>query len=402
LRSLQAVSEPLRPYVALRCALALAGVCLFFTNLDSYAFAANSAPPPVLLVQVFAGAAAILVLGSPRHSIPLLRSPLLVWTWFYFLVTTVWALWMRDAPEVIQDLHDRYRSIVFLLTFAVLFDEPRARRVAMLAVAAGVTAASLLNVAETLSLVTFPDLPGHSRAAGRAAGFYINANGSGLAIAFGLPVAITALPKALRAPLLLLSAVGVIATFSRGAAICFLLVFVWLVWRRTFGGTWAVVLLTSCVVLLLAYVIAYGQTHNLLNDDTSARLMLTKDDTGRLALTLKAWNIFLSSPLIGEGLGSTRVWNEPLYAHNMFATLAADHGVIGLIMFPALGFALIAASGGAAGGFALALMAAGFFSHDLLTERFVLLLAALAASNGASVPSATLHALPDGHAVGSS
>ncbi len=377
---LTAVNEPAGIGAIARCALAAGGVAVFFTNLDSYAAAAWPAPSPTKLVVALAGATAALVLLDPHRPTALLRSPLLAWATLYFLVTTAWAIWTPTGPEVVQELRDRYRSILFLLTFALLFDDPRARRAGVIAVTIGVAIGSLINVAEFLSLVTFADIPG--RIHGRAAGFHINPNASGLALALGFAVVATALPKRWRAPLLLLSAIGIAATFSRGASICLALVFLWLVARGALGPKY-IALIVFCAVLLFTVAADYVQSHGLLDENTSARVHLERGDSNRSALAMKAWEMFARSPLAGNGLGSTRTWDTPDRAHNVFLTLASDHGVLGLIMFPALAVAIVARRRSAAG-YALALMASGFTSHTMLVSRYALLLTALAAAGPAS------------------
>ena len=367
-------------------AIALAGVFLFFTNLDSYVFAVNpSVPPPIIWVVTFMGVALFLAILDSRRAVRLLRSPLSYWALFYFLLTTTWAIFIRVIPELTQQLQDRYRSVAFLLTFGLIFDHPRARRVAMFAVAACVAMAALLNVAETLTLVTFPDVQGY-RTGGRAAGLYFNPNTSGLAIAMGLAVVTERIPKICRVPLLLVSAFGVAATFSRGAMIALALVFLWLVWRKALGTGYVVVAAVGGVCLCL-YAIGYLESHDLLNSNTAARLRLAADDSGRLELALKAWGLFLSAPLLGHGLGSTIVWEGGVRAHNMYVTLAADHGVLGLLTYPAFCLALVKVNRGAIC-LAVLLLIAGVFSHAVLEDRYSLLLVALAASQALEAPQA--------------
>ncbi len=376
-------------------AIALAGVLLFYTNLDSYAFAVYpSLPPPVVWVTAFVGVALFLAILDSRRVVRLSRSPVSYWVLFYFLMSTAWAIFIRVIPELTQQLQDRYRSIGFLLAFLLIFGDPRARRVAMIAVAACAAVAALLNIAEILSLVTFAEIPGY-RTLGRSAGLYFNPNTSGLAIALGVAVAAEHIPKICRVPLLLLSAFGAAATFSRGAMIALALVFLWLVWRRSLG-TGFVVLAAVGGVFLCVYAIGYLQSHDLLNSNTAARMRLAADDSGRLGLALKAWGLFLSSPALGHGLGSTIVWDEDVRAHNMYVTLAADHGVLGLLTYPAFCFALIKSNRGAIC-LALVLLIAGFFSHAVLEDRYSLLLLALAASQAVEAPRA--EAVPLGEAV---
>ncbi len=385
------VTEPNGITALARCALAVAGVAVFFTNLDGYAAAAWPAPDPIKWVVAFAGATAALLVVDPHRPTALLRSPMLAWVALYFFVTTAWALWTPPHPEVVQELRDRYRSILFLLTFALLFDDPRAHRAGVIAVAIGVALASVVNVAEFLSPSPFDDLPG--RIHGRAAGFHVNPNASGLALALGLAAVAPAVSQRWRVPLLLLSAIGIAATFSRGASICLALVFVWLVVQRALGPKYVAVIV-FCAFFLFTAAAGYVDSHGLLDDNTSARVHLEHDDSGRGALAMKAWGMFASSPLAGNGLGSTRTWDAPVRAHNMFLTLASDHGVLGLIVFPALGLALIACRRSAAG-FALALMASGFTSHSVLASRYALLLTALAAAGPASRPTGDLETFED-------
>ncbi len=389
----EAVYEPPRTGVVLQCALAVAGVGLFFTNLDSYAEAAWSAPPPSLWVVAFVGAAVSLLLVNPRHPMALFRSPLIAWILLYFVVTTAWAICSPPFPEVIQELRDRYRSIGLVFALMVLFDKPRARRAGIFAVAICVALASIINVAELLSLVTFADAGVRARVLGRAAGFYINPNSSGLAIALGSAVVAPALPKAWRAPLLLLAAIGIFVTFSRGAAVCMGLVFLWLAARGGLGPKY-VALIVLGGLLLFSYGSDYVQDHGLLNDNTSTRVRLEHGDSGRLDLATKAWGVFARSPLTGNGLGSTETWDSPTRAHNTFLKLAADHGVLGLILFPALAVALIAGRRSATP-YALALMAAGLTNHTMLVSRYALLLTALASARPLSRASTDPHVLDD-------
>ncbi len=360
---------------AARCAFAILGVLVFFTWLDNYAHLFLSGPTPVHLVWAFVGAAAVLIVLGAGAPMPFLRSPLLVWAGAFFLVTTVWAVSTVSSPFDSPALRAYYRSVGFLAAFAVIFDDPRARRVGALTVAAAVVFASCLNLAELFEVVRFSgqeDL----RVAGRSGGLYVNANDCGTAIVFGMAVAIGSIPRAWRIPLLVIGAAGVAATFSRGAAICLAALIPLLVWRKQ------VRLLPAALVCVLVgglwfargdSTVHFLDKSGLLTADTSARLHLEQDDSGRVELAQDAWRMFLDAPLLGNGLGAT------VQAHNEFLTLAGDHGILGLLLFPALALALAASNPGAVP-FSLVLLVAGFFSHNLLDDRASLLAMALAAA----------------------
>jgi len=374
-------AEPLSPTLVLRCALAVVGVALFFTYFDTYAYLAWDAPIPKLWVMAFCGAAAILLALHPHRPAPALRSPFVAWVVLYFLATTLWAVWMRHSPATTQVLHDRYRSIAFLCAFALIFDDPRARRAGVYAVAGATVFASCVNVAHWLGLVEFSDKVAY--VAGRAAGFYGNPNESGIVIACGAAIAVMALPRPWRAPLLVASAVGVATTFSRGAAVCVAAVTVWAIVRGVVSK-W----LALAVFLMIIGLYRGGGTDaldvgDLLNDNTSARVHLAADDSGRAELAAKALALFVGAPILGNGLGATFDWDSTQSSHNMYLNLAADQGIVGLVTFPALLLALVACTRRATG-LSLVLLVAGLFSHDLLDHRAVLLAMALASAREAT------------------
>jgi O-antigen ligase len=381
----------------IRALMAVAAVVLFYTNLDAYAFAAYSLPPPSKWVLAFTGAAALTLLVAPRRAGPVLPKPLVGWILFYFCLSTVWAVFMVGTPERVQALFDRYRSIALLLALAVVFNEPRARRLGALTLGAAVVLASILNVGELFGWVRFAEHAEFLRIDGRAAGLYVNPNTSGQAIALGLAVATAAFPRAFRMPLLLVGAAGVAATFSRGAGVCLVLVFGSLALRRALG-TWTVVLGTLGVFLLLLYGAHYLETNDLLRPDTAARIRLTQDDSGRIDLARQAWEAFLGSPLVGIGLGTTAMWETA--PHNIFVALAAEHGILGLLAYPALGVALYASNRSALLP-ALVLLTLGLFSHNQLTDRYSLLAIALVAVPASPVLAGSSEAPREGDALGS-
>ena len=390
-----AIEEPRSAPDTFRCGLALASVALFYTSLDIYAFVTYSTPPPIQWVVVFAACALALVLFDPRRQVPLLTSALGYWLFFFFCLTTAWGIFAERIPEVVQELNDRYRSIACLVVFCVIFAGARARLVAVWAVVGGIVLASALNVLEMASLVTFSDAL--ERTPGRPAGLYFNPNNAALAIALAVAVVVEDIPRFWRLPLLLVGALGVSATFSRGAMICLLCTYAWLVWRRQLG-TWSFALTSLAGFVLFVYAIGYVQSHDLLTQNTAARLALASDDSGRVELAMKALNVFLDHPLLGNGLATTATWDVDSMAHNLFLTLAADHGVLGMLAFPALAIALIMSRRGSVS-FALVLMLAGLFSHDLLKDRYILLLIALSATPPVLVGSPRRGDLPIGEEV---
>jgi O-antigen ligase len=365
---------------AVRHALVIGAVLLFYTGLDNYAFLALGGPPPTLWIAGFvAGSAAIAVTNLGRPS-ALLRSPVLAWVGWLLALTTAWGL-AAVAPEAIQVIVDRFRSMALLLAFAVLVEDPRTRRRAALAVACAAVGISLLNVAEAIGVLHL-DL---RRIAGRAAGFYVNPNRAGLAIDLGLAMSVAALPARWRLPVVMVGAVGVAATFSRGAGLCFVTIVLALMWTgalRPLQTLARVAALAGLVAVGTGSLTAFLAARGVLNEDTLARLRFAADDSGRTGLAEKAFGLFADAPLLGQGLGATRMWDAEVSSHNVYLDLAASQGVLGLVTYPALVLAIVLAQRRVTP-VATALFVAGVFSHNLLNEPYVLFAIAFSAAGPA-------------------
>ncbi len=375
------LERPAEPGIGLRLRTAVgAGVALFFYSaIDSYASDAWSAPSPVLYVLATVAAAVAAVATTPERLNRVGRLPFMLWLFGYFAMTTLWAIFMKGVPAVTQTLIDRYRSMAMLLALVLLFAEPAVLRAARWAVAAGVALGSALNLAEAFGLQFAPS---EERVAGRSAGFYVNANGSGLALALGAAVVIPFLPRRYRVPLLVVTTAGVAITFSRSAALELVVAALVLAAVRSvrIGRTvFAAVLVAMLFALWSGDISSYFEDTGVLNANTVSRLRLTNDDSGRIELARRAWELFLRSPIVGNGIGATADWDVGLQTHNQYLALGADYGIPGMLMWPLLAVALAFRRKGAWPAAAV-LLVAGFFSHGLLFERPPLLLIALLGS----------------------
>jgi O-antigen ligase len=157
----------------------------------------------------------------------------------------------------------------------------------------------------------------------------------------------------------------------------------WLTWRNVLRGWYLLAALAVAAVMVL-YAAAYLTAHDLPLPDLDARM---SDDSGRVAVLIRAWEMFLEAPLLGKGIGSTVDWNVVISSHNTYLNLAADHGVLGLLMLPSLCYALVAGNRNAAP-LALVLLLTGFFIHDLFSARPYLFALALFTAPEASHASA--------------
>jgi len=362
----------------LRCALAIAAPVALYSNLTQYAEAALGGPKPLFLVIAIVGGAIGAVATEPHRPSKLLRSPLLLWCYLYLLLTTAWGIWRWNVGgPTDQSIADRYRCVAFLVAMAIAFDDGRARRLGRIAVVGVALFTSCVTIAESAGVLVFDD--SLHRTLGRAAGFYVNPNLAGLAITFGLAVGISVVPRVARIPVLLVGAAGIAATFSRGALLCLAVLVAFLLWRKELNPLWTAVAVAG-VALWLAFnggsLEAMLDTSGVLNRDTLARLSMEADDSGRVALARKVWHMYLDSPWVGQGLATERAGR---ISHNIYLSLAAEHGVLGILAYPAL-LVAIAWRHRRAVGVALVFLLAGFFSHNLLEDESALLCLALAAA----------------------
>lgn len=375
------VREPMDLSALLRCGVALFAVATLYSGF------AQRGDKPVYFVLAVVGAAAALLLITLDRGAPVLRSPVLVWVYLFLIVTIGWGLWRTAVtPATDQEIVDRFRSMAFFVAMAVVFDDERARKVGGIAVVLVALASSVGNVAEALGAITFPDDPG--RVSGRAAGLYENPNGSGLAIVFGLAAGLAALPRALRVPALLVAACGVTATFSRGSAACLAALVAVLLWQRALPPFQALVVAGGAGAALVARRTVLEGTlaaSGALNENTLARLAMTADDSGRRALAGRAWQLLVDAPWIGHGVAIERAGRV---AHNMYLSLGVEHGIVGVLAYPAFVLALCFRHPAALGTGAVCLLA-GFTSHNLLETEPVLLCCALAAARAPSPVAAT-------------
>jgi O-antigen ligase len=362
-----------------RCALATVGVWSLYSFAAQYVHAAFNGPKPLLFVAALVAASLAVLAMEPHRPTRALGSPLLLWTFAYLVMTTAWTIWRTTlSSQTDQALVDRYRSMAFLLAMVVAFDERRSRQVGRVGVVLVAMISSVVNVAEEVGLIAFSD--SLERTEGRAGGLYGNPNESGMAIVFGLAVGMSAVPRALRLPVLLVAAAGIGATLSRSALLCLCVLIVVLLWRKELDLV-PTVLVGAGVAALLVFtggrLEALLDTGGALNKDTIGRLSMKADDSGRAGLAAKVWRMFLDSPWVGHGLATER---EGRMSHNIYLSLAAEHGVLGLLLVPALLGALVVRQREAVA-FALVFGVAGFFGHRFLEQEAVLLCLALAAAN---------------------
>jgi O-antigen ligase len=183
---------------------------------------------------------------------------------------------------------------------------------------------------------------------GRAAATFINPNRAANAMLLTFLLAIPVLRPSYRALLLLLVGVGVILTFSRGAILGWMLLWLFLLLRKAVPKYTLVVALVALGVfpLLLGSFEGYLEGRKDLSEGVSnlvARLGFFQDRVlddhsalERAQVLEGGVDLFLENPIFGAGAGATDQWSLRVGTHNQLVMLAAEYGVFGIALWVSL------------------------------------------------------------------
>ncbi len=384
--------------------LAVVAVVLFFSNVDLYLYLADytSATPRDWVTLFAALLLPLLVHGLHRGEIfEKQLSVILLWSLAYMTVSVVWYS-LSPSDGAVQELRDRFFSVFFLGLTAFAFVKPESRRVAGLAAIVVVIVTVIINGVQMIQPDWFV-----MYVTTRASGLYANANQCGAALVMGMIVGSPLVPRRLRLAFYLLVGAGLALTFSRSTTVGWVMASAVLLSfdsskarAREFvvGGLAAAMLLLVLLQGALSSGLLDGMT---LDENQSDRISFFRtfeasDNAAqeRREVASKAWGMFLANPIQGNGLASTVQWTERASTHNMFLYLMADHGVLGALILPTLLACVLLGRSGAAQGphwaFCLFTFWYAFFSHNILVERYCLLVFAFFAMGGIDNPSLAL------------
>jgi len=319
--------------------------------------------------------------------------PLLVWGFGYLMISVVWYYPATQTASDFRQIRLRFLSVIFLFLMLFLFNRPRDVLLARKAVAFGVLFGVSLNVYELFHPMTFSTVPG------RSSGLYPNVNQTGCALMLGMILSKDIVPKRWRVPYCVLAGVGILTTFSRAAILGWIVVMGYGAVRSGVSIRKISQALIALGVVFAFFTSSYWQNVSLeleqrgtLNVDVMQRLQFfsqgnTQDASAneRRALATYALHLFEQKPLFGWGTGTDRELDGfALGTHNIYLALMVDHGIAGLLIMPWLYVAIIWGCRrkvfDVAMPYVLFLVLWGFFSHNVLEERFTLLTVALTGS----------------------
>lgn len=360
--------------------LAILAIIVFFTNLNLFLYNRNLTPfPPSYYIYLFSALVLLLVINS-KTDISVLRSPLILWTFGFILTSFIWYLFSYGPEIQYQTMTQRILAVMFiiimLLTFSTEKSQLWAKRTFLLAVFIAV----ILNIYEAYFPVMW------SNVLGRSAGLYVNPNQSGIACVIGMILSITVIKEKYRLIFALFVGIGVMYTFSQGALLVWFISVVLMLFFRTipFKNNFYTVCLLAVLAVLIGIALNNFGTP-LLEDDTSQKQLMweriqvntissqsSRED--RAALAENAWAMFSEKPLLGNGIGSSI---QIQGVHNMYLSYLAEQGVIGFFIFPIFAISIIWGAAGTirkeAITFLISILLWGFFSHNILDERYILI-----------------------------
>lgn len=292
--------------------------------------------PPYSIRLAGVVVAGLVIMLQPGLATHLLQMPIFRWAFAATMFFT-WGMVIRTFnapvaypdPDLLTPFWSQFSSLAFLLSCVVILDRSDvlylAKRGIVLATVLGV----VLNLYELLYPGTFSSVPG------RAAGLYINSNGSGMSLVLGCLIGLPTVPRKWREAFILGTLAGVLATISRTAVVAVVVLLVAAALGRALSPRRLLVGGALCITLFLAFSVhaileqenISGNWSRLTSADESAR--------DRLRLAQKSLGQFEAAPLLGQGFGTDEYWSDEA-PHNLFLKLMADEGILGILVLPAL------------------------------------------------------------------
>lgn len=369
----------LRGYQAV---VAAGAVLAFSTNLANYGL--RFGVEPLAWVAGFVLLSAPLALAAVWSG-RLRPEPVAAWSVGYMLLSFVWFFPSSQSAAAWQQVQTRVLSVAFLLLMLFLFADERTQRAARQALVAATLLTAGLNLYELFNPLTFSEIPG------RSTGLFANVNQSGSAMVVGLVLGQGAVPPRLRPLYVLATGLGVLPTFSRAAILGWIVVcaLTWLLGGVRLKGVLALGAAGAAVAIFLASpwwtdLRLTLEQRGVLTENVRDRLAVLGGGTSgdasteeRLGVAQLAWTTFADRPVTGSGTGATTEGIFELGPHNMYLAMGAEHGIVGMVVVPALVAATVWGGDRVVApvslSFAFYVAFWGLFSHNLLEERHLLL-----------------------------
>lgn len=327
----------------------------YFSNAYLYAWWSGAVPVKPVHWYIFTLTVGLLLLLLYRQPlIPKGRAAgIVVWActllmWYMFSFVFV-----SDAgPEALQALITSSEALALLIMFVLLI-RPGVLRVTTYTLVLVAVCSVVINYFDFFtrgSVVPLSVVPG------RAAGMYFDSNSSGYCLVFAMVLSAWILPKKIRWLYCLFVATGVLLTFSRSSIMLWALAVLSMAWFGWFGfSRTASVAFSGCLLLIASAALTSGVwaeyarqsgMDKYLDSNTLPRIassFVTQEDEStkdRLLVAQRGVTAFLDAPVLGQGIGALNTREFRIETHNQYIMVAAELGIVGLMIFLALFYAL--------------------------------------------------------------
>jgi len=333
------------------------------------------------------GVAALFLLLTPAEALSNLPKPIFVWL-LLFLLTIVFSYAFSSQSEVAKNIAILLvKSLSVFISMFILITNQRLLKVGF----ASLFLVLLISVGSNI-LEFFDESIEWSYIPGRSAGWYYDANLSARNIVMSLLFASLIIPKKLLWPTILVAAIGVILTFSRGGWLMLFMAIVGISLLRTAKpgkkislldikpSSFLAMVFGGIIASLLLALFISGEAYELVKDtpfeeylreDTIGRLSGDFDDNSsneRMNVLMTAMEMGVKNPLTGAGLARTHEWHHNVAAHNDYATLFAERGILGVASYLFLLWIIWSSGGGYARLFTMILAFSSITSHTTFEQ----------------------------------
>ncbi len=330
---------------------------------------------------------------NPRSMRKLFAQPIFRWAIAAMAVFT-WGMLIRSfnppvgLPEydVVRVFLLRLNGVGFMLICVMMFEGEMVLGAVKRAVALTTLFAIAVNLCQIMHLWIFSTA---HLDINRAVGLQDDPNAAGMAVVFGCVIGLTAVPRRWRELFVLAAAAGVASSFSREAMAALLVVIAGACLGRAVATPRLLLMIGVTILVIITWNLStILEDQSVLSDENLARLSMGISDASahdHARLAEKALEQFEKAPLLGNGFGTTAYWGD-FESHNLFLSFMADHGILGVLLIPALLLGLARRSWdyyAFAGAFVIWCM----FNHNLFDNPFGLITLAIMASQRACLRS---------------
>ncbi|MBX3655505.1 MAG: O-antigen ligase family protein [Ramlibacter sp.] len=314
-------------------------------NLDQYLYTKNLGPAPKYWLLAFSTSGGLLFLRYFFKK-TMIGSPVVVWLLAYVFMSLLW-LALSPYPDAAEYGFSLVIATFLMITMALMAFVwmPEANKVLTPLLLTILILGICSVIWEMIDPAAFVNVG--SGIIGRAAGFYQNPNSAALAFVMLFMLLIPRVSRAFTIWIALATLLGIALTFSRGALVVWLLVFILASWRSLLPRVSGVMILSLLIAswLWADSILTYFQEivdPSWTNSIDRLRWVLGEGnltDTAaenRRNIAQIALHYISESPILGSGLGFTWQWAQEESTHNLILRHMVEYGVLGIFIFPGL------------------------------------------------------------------